>query len=140
MAGFLTDFAEQKILEHMFGKTAWTMPTIYLGPSTTTPNKAGGNITEPVGNNYARITTSAASWGTASQANPSTIQNAAVLTSNTASGSWGSYIYMVAFDALTSGNALYVFQLTSSKSVGSGQAISIPIGGLVWNLGADDDF
>lgn len=140
MTGFFTDFTEQKLLEHAFGKTSWTMPAIWLAPSTTTPNKAGGNITEPVGNNYSRISTSAANWATATQGNPTFIRNAQVLTSATASGSWGTFSYIVAFNASTAGNAIAVFQLTSAKSVGSGQAISVPINGLTLNLGADDDF
>lgn len=59
MAGSFFNFAELEILDHAFGKGAWTSPTIYIGLSTSTPAEDATGITEPSGNNYSQLTTSA---------------------------------------------------------------------------------
>lgn len=110
--------------EHAHGKSAWTMPTAYLGASTTAPDASDGNVTEPVGNAYARITTSAADWGSSTAG---TITNAQVLSYPTATGSWGTVTHVVAHDAPTGGNLLWSASITP-QSVNAGGTLSIPIG------------
>ena len=58
MGGF-SDYWENKILDHIFGKGSYTPPTIYVGLSTADPTDDGSGLAEPSGNGYARKQTSA---------------------------------------------------------------------------------
>ena len=59
-------YLANKLLDHQLGKTAYTMPTVYVGLSSTTPTVGGTNITEPSTGSYARVATSASTWTAAS--------------------------------------------------------------------------
>ena len=53
MAGF-SDYLEDKVLNHVFGGTAYTAPsTLYVGLYTAAPSDTGGG-TEVSGGSYAR--------------------------------------------------------------------------------------
>lgn len=41
MAGFST-YLQQEILDHVVGKTAYTMPAVWVGLYTAAPTDAGG--------------------------------------------------------------------------------------------------
>lgn len=52
----LTNYTDGKILDQIFGGTAWSPPaTLYFGLSTTTIYADGTGITEPSGGLYARV-------------------------------------------------------------------------------------
>ncbi len=122
-----SDYAEAKVLDHMLGKTAWTMPTAYIALYTAAPSDAGGG-TEVTGGAYARVTTSGASWNAASGGSTS---NAAALTFPAATASWGTVTHFGILDAATAGNLLRWGALTTSKTIGSGDTASFAIGALV---------
>lgn len=84
LGGSFTTYLINKMLDHIFGVTYYSPPTIAIGVSNTTPTDAGANITEPLGNNYARVT--GVSWASASGGASS---NSSDITFNTPSGSWG---------------------------------------------------
>lgn len=118
-------YARNKMNDHAHGKAAWTMPTAYIGLSTTTPSGTDTNVTEPVGNGYARVTTSAATWGSSASG---AITNAAAITFPAATGAgWGTVTHVVAYDATSGGNLLWFVSITS-QSVPAGVAVTIPIG------------
>lgn len=121
----LSLYARNRLLEHIHGEAALTMPTAHIGLSTTTPNGSDGNVTEPSGNGYARVATSAATWGAASGG---AITNAAVITFPTATGAgWGTVTHVVAYDASSGGNLLWWGSITS-QSVPAGVTVTIPVG------------
>jgi hypothetical protein len=120
-----TTFTLNKVAEAIVGKTTFTAPVNYVGLSTTTPVIAGTGATEPVGNAYARVTTSAATWATAAAGVTS---NATAVTFPTATGTWGTVTYVVVFDAVTAGNLLWFAPLGVSKTVGSGDTPAFAIG------------
>jgi hypothetical protein len=99
-----SDFLENKLLDHMLGKTAYTMPTVYVGLYTAAPTDAGGG-TE--------------------------VSGAAAVTFPTASASWGTVTHFGLFDAASAGNMLRWGALTTSKTVGNGDTPSFGIGTLV---------
>lgn len=106
-----TNRTAKGLLDSLFGKTSVfgalaTAPTIHVGLSTTAPAEDGTNVTEPVGNGYARVATAAGDWNTATDADPSVIDNANAVTFPQASGSWGTVTHFVLFDAATAGNVL----------------------------------
>jgi hypothetical protein len=125
-----TYYLANKLLDHQVGKANFTMPTVYVGLSSTTPTLAGGNITEPSGGSYARATTSAATWASAASG---ATTNAQVITFPTATADWvggANLTYGVLYDALTGGNVLGYGALTVAKDVLNGDTPSIAIGDL----------
>jgi len=121
-----TDYAENKVLDHLNGKSSFTMPTVYVALFTAAPSDAGGG-TEVSGGSYARVATSGATWAAASGGAAS---NAAAISFPTASASWGTVTHYATFDAASSGNMLRWAALTVSKTIGSGDTASFAIGAL----------
>jgi hypothetical protein len=107
-------YLKNKLLDHALGKAAFTMPTVYVGLSTTTPAEGGTGYTEPTGNNYSRVATAAADWGSAASGS---ISNANSVTFPTTTGSWGTVTYFLVFDAASSGNLLMYGVLSTPRSV-----------------------
>lgn len=128
--GSFTDFLELKLLDHVFGAAAYTAPaTLYVALSTTTITDAGGNMTEPVGNAYARVavTNNATNWPAASAGAKS---NGTAINFPTATGSWGTIIDFAIMDAASAGNMLGYGTLTTAKAITTGDTPSFAVGDL----------
>jgi len=116
----LSDYAENKLLDHLLGKASYTMPTnIRVALFTAAPSDAGGG-TEASGGSYARqaIVINTSSGGAS---NP----NADVVFP-VATASWGTITHVGIFDATTGGNLLMWGALTTSKAIASGDQLVIP--------------
>lgn len=122
-----TDYAENKVIDHLNGKTSFTMPSVWVALFTAAPSDAGGG-TEVTGGSYARKSTAGADWNAASAGSAS---NANAITFVTATGSWGTATHFATFDASTAGNMLRWGALTTSKTIGSGDTASFAAGALV---------
>lgn len=132
--GSFADFLENEALDHLFSRATFTAATpLYVGLSTTTVTDAGGNITEPSGNNYARvsITNDATTFPAASGGSKS---NGIDITFPTASGSWGTVTDFFISDASSGGNIYGYGALSASKAVGANDTLKIPIGSLTISL------
>ena len=129
MAGSMTNFLELEVLDHVFGKGAYSAPTPYLALFTVAPTDAGGG-TEVTGGDYARVAISG-SMGTASGG---AITNSGTITFPTATGSWGTVVAFAVMDASTVGNMLWWGDLTASKTVGSGDTLTFAAGDLDFTL------
>jgi len=126
MAGF-SDYLEDKVLDHVFGGTAYTAPTtLYVGLFTSSPSDTGGG-TECSGGSYARKSMPDM---TISGTSPTQASNGAAVEFVTATGSWGTVTHVGVFDALTSGNLLGWAALTASKAVASGDVFRFDAGDL----------
>lgn len=101
--GSFSDFWENEILDHVFGKGSYTPPTIYVGLSTADPTDDGTGLAEPPGNGYARVATAAADWNAASGG---AMSNANPITFPQATGPWGTITHFAIFDAASAGNML----------------------------------
>lgn len=126
----VTTYLANKTLEHQLGKTAYTMPQVFVAFSSTTPVLDGTNVTEPSGGSYARVATTGATWGDAAGRS---ITNAAAITFSQASADWlagANITYGVLYDAVTLGNCLGYGVLTVAKNILSGDTASIAIGEL----------
>lgn len=133
MSGSFSDYAELKILEHLVGKTSWTMPSVYIALVTTLPTDAsiGSTLVEPstTGTAYARKSTAGADWGTAAAG---AISNANAITFATATGAgWGAIVGFALCDSATvaAGNVLAWGSLTS-KTILAGDTASFAVGDL----------
>jgi hypothetical protein len=128
--GSFTDYLENKLLDHVWGNTAYTAPaTLYISLSTTTIADDGTNQTEPSGGAYARVavTNNTTNWPNASGGAKA---NGAAITFPTATASWGTVIDFAIMDAATVGNMLGYGTLTTSKTIDSGDTASFAIGDL----------
>lgn len=122
MAGNLSNYLENKILDHFLGTTSYTMPAdVYVALYTAAPNDAGGG-TEATGGSYARqiATFSSASGGATS--NDSNIDFASMPAS--------TIVAIGVHDALTSGNLLVWGTLNSNKALDAGDTLRIATGDL----------
>lgn len=123
----LTTYASNKLLDHLSGKTSFTMPTVSVGLFSSQPTIAGGG-TEVSYTGYARKTTAGADWAAAaSKAN----SNAAELNFGTKTAGGDPTVgWWATFDAGTGGNMLEFGSLTTSKTITNGDTPKIPIGDL----------
>jgi len=126
MGGF-SDYWENKILDHIFGKGSYTPPTIYVGLSTADPTDDGSGLAEPSGNEYARVQTSASDWNAASNGS---MDNVSDITFAQATGNWGTITHFALFDAATAGNMLSHGSLSQSKAIGESDAARFEAGDL----------
>lgn len=122
MAGNLTNYLENKLLDHFLGTTSYTMPTpVYVALFTAAPGDAGGG-TEVTGGSYARKTatfTAASSGATSNSANIDFTGMPAATT-----------VAIAIFDAITSGNMLVHGTLTTNKTTDAGDTLRIATGDL----------
>jgi hypothetical protein len=126
MGGF-SNYWENKILDHVFGKGNYTPPTIYVALSTADPLDDASGLAEPSGNGYARVQTSASDW---SQASGGSLNNAGDITFGTAAGSWGTITHFALFDAAADGNMLAHGALNQSKAIGGSNTARFEAGDL----------
>ena len=130
MGGF-SNYWENKILDHIFGKGSYTPPTIYVGLSTADPTDEGSGLAEPSGNGYARVQTSASDWNAASNGS---LDNASNITFAQATGIWGTITHFALFDTATAGNMLAYGALSQSKAIGVSDTARFEAGDLQISL------
>jgi len=119
MAGNISDYLEDALLDHCLGTTVYTMPTtVYVGLYTANPGDADGG-TECSGTDYARkvATFTAASGGSCS--------NTTNVTFTEAGGAWGTITHIGLHDHLSTGNLLWWGTLAASKTVAKGDTFKI---------------
>lgn len=122
MAGNLSDYLENKLLDHFLGTTSYTMPAAaYVALYSVAPGDAGGG-TEISGGSYARqaATFSAASAGATSNSGNIDFTNMPAVT----------VVAIGIHDALTSGNLLLWGTLTTNKTTDAGDTLRIATGDL----------
>jgi hypothetical protein len=123
MAGF-TNFSEDLVLDWLLTNGSATRPTAwYVALYTVAPGEAGGG-TEVSGGSYARTAVTFTVSGTA----PTTASNSGAVEFPTATGSWGTIVAAGIFDTSTSGNLLAYADLTTSKTVDSGDVLRFNTG------------
>lgn len=130
-AAAMSDYWENKTVDHLFRATAYTAPlTLYVGLSTAACGETGFG-TEVTGGAYARVavTSGTAAWnGThgnttgASSGTGGTISNAAVLTFPAPIANWGVVTHFFISDAASAGNILVCSALSTAKTINNGDA------------------
>jgi hypothetical protein len=133
MAGSLSDFAENEILDHLLSAATYTPPaTLYLAVFTAAPTDAGGG-TEVTGGSYARlaVTNDATNFPAAVAGAKS---NGVALTMVTASAGWGTVVAYALFDASSAGNMIGWADLASSVIINNGDTLRFAAGALTYSL------
>lgn len=108
----ISNYAENKILDHLFGTAAFTMPAqVYVALHTADPGETGATA-EVSGGSYARqaIDFDAAANGATS--------NSATVTFSGMPGVTVTHVSI--WDAATAGNCLFVGALTQSQALPAG--------------------
>ena len=132
MASF-SDYLENKVLDHLFGKTTFTMPsTVYFELYTAAPSDSGGG-TVVSGGSYARASVSNNDTTFPDAVSGSTSNSVAVSFPN-ATANWGTVVAIGMFDQSTGGNLLLHETLSSSLAVNSGDTPKVDIGDLTISL------
>ena len=123
----LTTYAANKLLDHLSGKTSFTMPTVSVALFVTQPTIAGGG-TECAYTGYARDTTAGADWNAAAAGANA---NATEFNFGTkTAGADETASYWATFDAATAGNMLEFGDLTEAKLIQDADTPKIPAGDL----------
>jgi hypothetical protein len=133
-----TDAIEQALLDHVFQDPDFApSTTLHLGLSSTTPNDAGGNVTEPTTGSYARVAIGAADMGAAAGTAPAAKSNTAAKSFPTATADWDNspVTHMTLHSASTGGTVYAWAALTASKDVNNGDTASFASGQLTFRLG-----
>lgn len=118
-----SDYLETKVLDHVFGGTAYTAPsTLYVALFTAAPSDSGGG-TEVSGGGYARQTIAFTTSG-------DTTSNNAAIEFPTATANYGTVTHVGVYDASSAGNLMAWAALTSSKTIETGDVFRIPSGDL----------
>ena len=120
----MSDYLENKVLDHVLATSAYTMPSaIYIGLSTGSFNDDNSG-TELSGNGYARqsIAFDAAVSGTA--------DNTAAAEFSPATSSWGTVTHFGLFDASTGGTLLIHGAFTVGKLIDTGDILKVSAGDL----------
>jgi len=124
MAGNLTNYLENKLLDHFLGTTAFAMPSpVYVALFTVAPSDAGGG-TEVTGGPgpYARKTATFSAASSGATSNSANIDFTGMPAATT--------VAIALFDAITSGNMLVYGTLTANKTTDAGDTLRIATGDL----------
>jgi hypothetical protein len=120
----LSNYLENKLLDHVFRNTAYTPPAIvYVSLHTSDPGETGTNEL-PVADGYTRQTGAfdvAASGATA---------NSTAITFTNSGSAWAAVSYFATWDAASAGNCLGIGPLAASKTVAGGDTGTFAVGAL----------
>ena len=130
MAGYLTDYANNKVLDQLFGAVPLAPPaSLYFGLSQAPATKSGV-VAEPSGGSYARVAVpnDVAHFPAAGAGAKS---NAAAITFSAPTSGWGSVVSVFVADSSSGGNVIAMADLPSPKTISSGGAApTIGVGAL----------
>jgi len=127
MAEF-TNYLENKLLDHVLNNASFTSPTTaYVGLFTVAPTDTTSG-TEVSGGSYARQVLSV------STASDGIVTSDSDITFPQATGNWGTIVALGVHDADSSGNLLMYTDLTTSKTIETGDILKISTGSLTVSL------
>lgn len=114
--GSFSDYWENEVLDHVFGKDDYVPPTIYVGLSAADPGDDGAGLSEPNGYGYARVQTTEADWNVAADG---LVENVNAFEFGPATGNWGTMTHFALFDSATGGHLLAHGALGQAKTFDS---------------------
>jgi hypothetical protein len=129
VAGY-SNYVDNKVLEHVTGKTTFAAVTPFIALLTTNPsNNTGTGLVETTYTNYARVACSGATWATAASGS---ITTASVVSFPSCGTTGATIVGWALYDASTAGNLL--FYGTCSLTVSSGIQPQFAAGALTITL------
>jgi len=132
--GSFGNVLENEILDHIFGKGAYTPPTIYIGLKTADPTDDNSGGTEPTidTGGYARIVTDGDDWDAAAAG---ALANAEILAFAESTDAWSTgatpLTHFILMDAASAGNMLAHGTVPIARTVNTaGVVLRFPVGEL----------
>ena len=120
MAGF-SDYAEQQVLQHVFGISSYTAPTAwYVKLHTADPGESGAN-NEVSGGSYAPVNNTSWAWDSGN----SRIKNSALIRFDGLPSA--TITHFSIHSASSGGNCLMTGALGSSQTVTSGSSLEFAV-------------
>jgi len=117
-----TNYTELKLLQHIFTTTAYTSPnaTLYLALATAVSDAEAGSFTEANYGDYARVkingeNTTQPYWAVADDAGTVTAKNTGAISFPESASGTNTITNVILLDASTSGNALFIGDVTSRQ-------------------------
>src|SRR5215510_12071692 len=111
----MTRYLRAKLGDHSLGKTAFTMPSTFIGLFSANPTDAGSLASEFTGGSYARQALTASISATDTTTGIATL--ATDIQFPTPTADWGTLLYVGILDALTVGNMLYYEAVPNARAV-----------------------
>ena len=139
-----TDFAENKLIDHLFRAQTLTLPAAWhFALLTTNTDDDGSPLVEVTGGSYARVAvtrslanfagTQAAGSTTASTGTSGTTSNNASIQYPAPTANWGTVVGIGIYDAASGGDLWFYSPLTTSRTINNGDAAPLfPIGALTY--------
>lgn len=133
MPGSFSDWAEAKILNHIFGGETWNPPSLYLGYALSSGAETGPG-TEAVGAGYSRVSVNATFWSTSTA---QTTSNVSDIKCPKATAVQGSIVAVQLWDSSFGGNMISYIPIDGSLVIENKDAITIPAGVIshTWQVG-----
>lgn len=133
MAGSLSDWGENKVVDHITGKATWAAHTAYIALCTAAPGEAnsGEGISEVADDYaYARKSTAAGDWN-ASSGGSATNANA-ITFAQASGGSWGTVTHFAIMTSPVHGEGYMVAwgDLSAAKTIDDGDTAQFAAGQL----------
>lgn len=129
----ISTYAADKLLDHLLGTTAYTMPTVYLGLFTTAP-------TMPAGTGGVEVSTTSTGYareeltGHVGASSGETATTTANVGFPAATGNWGTVVGVGLFDAATGGDLLAYAPLDTPQTVTTSDTLTFASGNLIFSL------
>ena len=138
MAGSFSDFLETSLLDHMAGKTSYTMPAVVaIGLCLADPTDAGTGVTssECEATDYHRRSIAATDWNAAATGSITNVADITFTECTNAAG-WGKITHFAIYDTSNTllGNMLVHGSLTTSKTIEKGETCKFAAGDLKISL------
>ena len=133
MASGKSDYLEAKLLNLLFGSVAYSIPgTYYFSLFTSAPNDTGGGTeVNTSGTGYARVSVTNNVTNFPTITAPASMTNGTAVNFPISTAAWGSVVAFGIHDAATAGNLLFWGDLTTARSVLTGDTPRFAAGALV---------
>lgn len=137
MSNAASNYLENKVLDHVLTATSYSAPaTRYLALFTGTAADVkgrleAGTLTDEVTTSSSAYIRKAVTFAAASSGSSAT--NATV-TFDTATANWGTITCVAVMDAETAGNVLFYGEVTTAKTIETGDTFQVSSGNLTISL------
>jgi len=122
----ITDAGLIEALKHLGLLNTWVAPsTLWMALSTTNPTADGLGVTEPVGNNYSRITITG--W-TQALSTDTFLTNTNIVQWSPLTGTWGTLTGYALYNQSTGGSVWAYGDLTSDITPVTSDTVFFPAG------------
>jgi hypothetical protein len=133
MASGKSDYLEAALLNQLFGNVAYSIPSpYYFALFTSAPNDTGGGTeVNTSGTGYTRVSVTNNTTNFPTISPPTAKSNGTAVNFPISTAAWGSVVAFGIYDAASAGNLLFWGDLTTARSVLTGDTPRFAAGALV---------